>query len=1024
MVLFRRKPIEYVDTPLPDDPQTPVWLIPQTREFFLTYDSYLERLDFYKRRQFICEITGNLYLTYFEAKELEAREIEALERNFPDALREHILRFLQFNRITRLDLLIDRVYLEFKHEYFPGEMVYLKTKLSSTALDNKRRAVVLEKVQIGGDVPVTRYLVRRLQDNVPTQVTSENILRDRNQFTKWLIKTFIKLTVSRSSRVGAPWVVKDFYAKKYRIPQTYPEDLLQYADDYHDPAAVKKKLLKKSKDPVEQVQVQVTSRKLPKPAIDEPLIEDLALDPMAVPRPRGKRYDLFSIDLSESLRIWSFINIFHRALHLDAITFDDFLIALRWNLEQFKEYGNCELLDELFCAMLGAIILNEDRKNKGLMVTIPEVAKPEDEAASGDENGDDHGEDHGDDETEPNGVENGSKKSKPKLNGTTTVADDDDEEDDHGEDDDGDDSIEIEREVVDIHSGSSEEEEEDEEEEGEDDDEEEEEDVTEVMRPNSRKRGRTTSVSPRKGGARVVPSTSATPTPAPGTNTNNDDDDDEDETDHYAFKVMNHRSQWFDRIHRRQFRDGLWQCGVIGVLSEVKDVPQYADLCSEVFHKLAPKSEGVPTPNKVLERWYRDVDPGLRVRILSLMVDLLCTGQVVRARLEYCSEEGTVLRRQRIENIREYKALVEQASRLWDQTTTKVARPDRFGMFSTTLTDEERQLADTDKEYAELLQQRTDTFTKIRQLRAVKRSLEKRILELDCQRAEILGKDRFYNRYWWFENSAITADHEENDDKDDVAQDDDLLEETYLMGTLWVQGPSNGDVQNHGQRLAQIKGESHDGDLIDGTHWEYYDEPQDIDALLQWLNIRGIREHQLHKELALNAEQLRAAMTARKVALTGPYDKFRDQLLRVEQTLRELNNTEGPIEIDDDDDDDEDDEAVNNGRRQSRRRVANTPIDVDASDTNNDNDNDNDDDSNDDSDEEIDIDHAITSKNRAELLEAQLYLEERLAENPEVARVMEWVNSDAVDNLGKLLYDGGDKFVKKRKKKPAKKTTK
>lgn len=112
--------------PVPSDLDTEIFVIPQTKEWFLEYDDYLKRLDYYHRRKFVCEITGNSCLTFFEAYESENKEIKDVERNFPEALREHILRFLQFNRISRLDQLVDKVYLVFKNEYFPGEEVFVK----------------------------------------------------------------------------------------------------------------------------------------------------------------------------------------------------------------------------------------------------------------------------------------------------------------------------------------------------------------------------------------------------------------------------------------------------------------------------------------------------------------------------------------------------------------------------------------------------------------------------------------------------------------------------------------------------------------------------------------------------------------------------------------------------------------------------------------------------------------------------------------------------------------------------------
>lgn len=44
-----------------------VWVVPETNEVFTSYEPYLQRMDFYKQRRFICEITGHSGLTFFEA---------------------------------------------------------------------------------------------------------------------------------------------------------------------------------------------------------------------------------------------------------------------------------------------------------------------------------------------------------------------------------------------------------------------------------------------------------------------------------------------------------------------------------------------------------------------------------------------------------------------------------------------------------------------------------------------------------------------------------------------------------------------------------------------------------------------------------------------------------------------------------------------------------------------------------------------------------------------------------------------
>lgn len=58
-------------------------------------------------------------------------------------------------------------------------------------------------------------------------VESEALTRDRNSFNKALIRSFIKNSCSREAWNGAPWLVKERYARKFRIDTTVPDHLKQ-----------------------------------------------------------------------------------------------------------------------------------------------------------------------------------------------------------------------------------------------------------------------------------------------------------------------------------------------------------------------------------------------------------------------------------------------------------------------------------------------------------------------------------------------------------------------------------------------------------------------------------------------------------------------------------------------------------------------------------------------------------------------------------------------------------------------------
>jgi hypothetical protein len=58
-------------------------------------------------------------------------------------------------------------------------------------------------------------------------VESEALTRDRNSFNKALIRAFIKNSCHREPWTGAPWLVKDRYARQFRIDMTVPDHLKQ-----------------------------------------------------------------------------------------------------------------------------------------------------------------------------------------------------------------------------------------------------------------------------------------------------------------------------------------------------------------------------------------------------------------------------------------------------------------------------------------------------------------------------------------------------------------------------------------------------------------------------------------------------------------------------------------------------------------------------------------------------------------------------------------------------------------------------
>ena len=130
--------------------------------------------------------------------------------------------------------------------------------------------------------------------------------------------------------------------------------------------------------------------------------------------------------------------------------------------------------------------------------------------------------------------------------------------------------------------------------------------------------------------------------------------------------------------------------------------------------------------------------------------------------------------------------------------------------------------------------------------------------EADCQRTKCLGRDRFCNRYYWFERNGMPFGGVPNTSTAHYG---------YANARLWVQGPDemerNGFIdlndrdqgmyaQEHGMTVVERK-ETEEGPthLYDAHEWGYFDDPDDLDKLIAWLDDRGNRERGLKKELQL-----------------------------------------------------------------------------------------------------------------------------------------------------------------------------
>ncbi|KAM7221413.1 imitation switch two complex protein 1 [Rhypophila decipiens] len=934
MVLYKRKPVQLV--PVPDDigPDDEVWTIKETGEVFKTYEEYLVRQEFYKQKKFICVITGHSALNFFDALRSEQANAEEIEQAFPEALKGPVLRKVQFKTTSRIDTLVDQVYDDFKTDYYPHEAVIVNMMTG-----DRLHGVIRDKAIFSGKTlpdgtaapPRARYFVSLDERPGEEAVCDETqISRDRKVFTKSVIRSFLKGTTSREAWTGAPWIVKPDVARRYNISTTVPEALR-----HETKLAERKKLaLQKRQSMGEQVsphptpdsmsptgpvrlpdlkpapkshkskaqqaqqahnQANGTKHKSPngfpgiepggfvhmplpgsqmhmalslrtnqemhhiytqQPQIQPPPppppppkgpIDDLQLQPQGRVRPKLKYFcndppvdvepdlkhpfdaKILMKSVGPLLETWDTLNVYVEVLQLDSFTFDDFVEALHIATEELP----VELFTEVHCAVLKLLVSAEDQGGK------PQIELPE---------------------------------------------------------------LEVE----------------------DDEDEEEEQSAEPTPEPEPKPAGRATRRSLAKAEAEKLAAAQA--------EAERKALEAENAPKHRAEELLSDYN-WIEQLAKRQLQDGGWQMIMVGLLHQLSKKERRREKCEELLQQLVPTEIEQPSQETVRER-YSSLDVNYRIQALQIICQLCSETKAFREYMETCSTAMTDYRKQKIELQRNRKQAIEELKALNEER--KILLPDNLppspplepaktnGDVSMTdledVTPMPEEVPDSGdesviggralrkgklraaerKRKAELEQERKEKaeaaakvpkqskqFLKLlKDIEAKEKVIsdyEKQIgvidddlRENDCNRTRVLGKDRFFNRYYWFERNGMPFAG---------LPESSTAHAKYANGCIWVQGPDElereGYIDMPSEWQDEYKAkfdmtvperkklEEGPTSVFNAYQWGFYSEPEEIDALLGWLNDKGLKEGKLRKELIANRENIAKHMEARK-AYIGP----------------------------------------------------------------------------------------------------------------------------------------------------------
>ncbi|KAI4275205.1 MAG: hypothetical protein LQ337_003383 [Flavoplaca oasis] len=845
-----------------------------------------------------------------------------VEDAFPDALKEPILRKVQFSTVSRLDHLVDHVYEDFKNDYYPKENIVVTFDdgtRSSGVLREKTRFP--ELLRADGSVERSAYARYLVCLNNPSDkeivVEPKDLARERKTFTKQRLRSFLKKSIDHESWLGAPWCVKPEIASALQIcgivpphltyehqmaqrkansmqkkndfdgqllnfspglPQLKPkgqkykrgsQDAAHLSAEYQRALAANPDFSKIPQQQVEQFltgsngfsHIAVKSQPKQPPPLPAPKypIEDLELPPIQnkPPRPALK---FLSIDLptphilpqrSDSgilmrsvgplLETWDTLNVYCEVFQLDSFTFDDYIEALQLTYD----IHHCKLISEIHCAVLKRLVNDVNDKNGQVQFTLPE-----------------------------------SNSSRSEDSSTADTA-----------------SL-----------------------------------PSPTPEPEVKHSARTTRSSLAKSEAADLRAAQiSNPFIVEG-------------RVHRAAE-MEHSTRTYDwktRLRKRDFGQGAWVYIVVGLLYQLSNDPRRKKACDELLSKLAPPDQEA-TVQTAISR-YPLTDINTRVKILEILCMLSLETKAIRAYMEECNNNMTEFRKEKIDMQRKRRAAMEDLQSLHeeckalqpkDKATSPI--PELDGLNDSKITngtedeveieEDEDAVMDTEeeekphqgrslrrandraaqrqaraeeerlrkerlqaekakkpskqeKQYEKIIKRIEEAKDQIREYEEEVSVLENDLRESDCPRTRVLGKDRFWNRYYWFERNAMPYAG---------LPDSSTAFAGYANGCLWVQGPD--DMERQGfielceaenrqyynafkmrvpERKMIEEGQTH---VFNARQWGYLDDPDELDKLIGWLDTHGVREVKLRRELQAQRDNISKYMVQRKEFLAASEQK-------------------------------------------------------------------------------------------------------------------------------------------------------
>jgi hypothetical protein len=112
---------------------------------------------------------------------------------------------------------------------------------------------------------------------------------------------------------------------------------------------------------------------------------------------------------------------------------------------------------------------------------------------------------------------------------------------------------------------------------------------------------------------------------------------------------------WIDRLRKRDFKNGGWEIIMVGLFNQLSKNPRYLDSCETLLKELAPLD--MEPDQETARQQYTRLDVNIRIQALQILCMLTAETKAIRGYMEECSEQMTSFRKEKIQFQRDRKQL-------------------------------------------------------------------------------------------------------------------------------------------------------------------------------------------------------------------------------------------------------------------------------------------------------------------------------------------------------------------------------